>query len=411
MVIIDAFEYRKKFKNTIIPKEMNAIFCIPIIPYDDYDGIEKRRSSDSYDVKGYLYFDTDSVINNFSELTAEFCEAVSKIAYILVDNYNLRAISSIDKLTGLYTRKYFESALQKEILNASMGNQELSIIMMDIDRFKAVNDRFGHQIGDEILSQIASLIMTNIRETDICGRYGGEEFVLLLPSTSIRDAYKIAENLRKKIKGSVFIESNIITISMGIAVYPEHSIWMKDLIDKADQALYYSKENGRDRTTIYDVNMGRTVKRADKLTGIISGNMVDDMRNVEIMIETLELQCDLNLKQEEKVFDFLGKIIEVSGAKAGSIFILDDDKKPIEQISRKRMVNKVIKDMPYSSKLLMECIENAKGSYSIDYDSSAHIDAITGMPSLQSKMLVPIKNRGKILAVLYLSVSSRNSGC
>lgn len=411
IMITDVFEYKKKTNDLLIPKDVCAVFCIPITPFRDEQGFDKgrRKNKNSGYIKGYLYLDTDSIINNFSQETGELCIAASKIAYVLIDNYYLKTVTAIDKLTKLYTRKYFEHSLQNEISNTAISGGEFSIIMVDIDKFKAVNDRFGHQVGDEVLSKVAAIIMENVRKTDVCARYGGEEFIILLPLTDSKGAFSLAEKLRKEVESIKLLNHyHSITISMGIATYPEHSMWMKDLIDKADQALYYSKENGRNKTTIYDVNMVKTINRVDKLAGIVSGNLLEDMRNVETMIEILELQRSHNISVEDKIFKFLGRVIEVSEAQTGSIFIIDEDKKPTKRISRRIMVDQAVLDVPYNNELLEKCINDVRGEYIIDWSSSASIDPITGMPDWQSKMLIPITNGDKLDAVLCLSVTLKN---
>ncbi len=411
IMITDAFEYKNKVNDSCIPKDICAVFCIPIMSLKDKNDLNKdrRKNKDFSHIKGYLYLDTDSIINNFSEETGRLCIAASKIIYVLIENYNLKIVTAVDKLTKLYTRKYFEHSLQKEISNAAITGGKFSIIMADIDKFKSVNDRFGHQVGDEVLSKISAIIMENVRKTDICARYGGEEFIILLPSTDSEGAFNLGEKLRKKIETSYLVKHhNTITISMGIATYPEHSIWMRDLIDKADQALYYSKENGRNNTTIYDANMVKTARRVDKLAGIVSGNLVEDMRNVETMIEILEFQRNHDIAAEEKMFSFLGRAIEISEAETGSIFIIDEYNEPVKQISRKNMVNHIVEDVPYNKELLKKCIETVNGEYLIDWSNSVSIDSVTGMPNWQSKMIIPMTNGKKLHAVLYLAVPLKN---
>ena len=126
---------------------------------------------------------------------------------------------------------------------------------------------------------------------------------------------------------------------------------MKDLIDKADQALYHSKENGRNRLQ-FDINMIRTVKRVDKLAGIISGNLVEDQRNVETIIEVIELQRKHNISLEERLNEFLGKVIEISDADLGYIFILDENKNVIKEIFRQNINKKNVNIIEYNKHAL-----------------------------------------------------------
>jgi diguanylate cyclase (GGDEF)-like protein len=404
IMIPDVFEYKKKVYGSLIPKDISAVFCIPIVSADDvgFLEIERRKGSGAKNIKGYLYLDTDSIINNFSDETGNLCKKVSKIAYILIDNYNLKMVNAFDKLTKLYTRKYFESALANAIAKGGV----FSIIMADIDRFKAVNDKYGHQVGDEVLAKLSDIILKNLRKTDICARYGGEEFVMLLPDTDTQGTLQLAEKIRKKIEtAGLFSHHSPVTISMGIATYPMHSTWSKDLIDKADQAMYFSKEAGRNKTKIYDENLVKSDRRVNKLAGIVEGNVEEDINRVENIIEVLDIQRNMKKTKEDKVFEFLGKSIKVSAARIGSVFFINDHNEPIRQITRRGTVPATIKSMDYNRSLLERCIQNKTGEYLIDWSKSVSVDAITGMPDWQSVIIIPITNYEKVNAVLYLSVS------
>ena len=127
--------------------------------------------------KGYL--------NNINKDSMKKCMELSKVIGIIIEKYKLRLSASIDKLTGTLTRKYLEEALDEQIEVASQTGSEFSLIMYDLDHFKMVNDKFGHRTGDYVLKRVCDVVMDNLRETDIVGRYGGEEFIVILPDTGI----------------------------------------------------------------------------------------------------------------------------------------------------------------------------------------------------------------------------------
>jgi len=156
-----------------------------------------------------------------------------------------------DNLTGINNRENFEEIFGLEIGNANLNNQPLSLIIFDVDNFKLVNDTYGHQAGDILLKDLVSLIENNIKNGDIFARWGGEEFVILTPSTELNGAYNLAENLRKLVQLYVFryVENNL-TLSFGIAQLTKEDT-KKTLFEKADTALYEAKKNGRNRTEIY----------------------------------------------------------------------------------------------------------------------------------------------------------------
>ena len=169
-------------------------------------------------------------------------------------NAQLEALSRIDGLTLLFNRRYWEECLSREFVRSQRTHQHHTLVMCDIDHFKEINDSHGHPAGDEIIRNTAGIIRDTIRTIDFAGRYGGEEFGVILIDTSVTDAFIVAERLRKR------IESNIVNyvgqpisyrLSLGIAGTDENMDSHKDWIAAADQALYESKNAGRNRTTIY----------------------------------------------------------------------------------------------------------------------------------------------------------------
>jgi len=177
--------------------------------------------------------------------------AVSKLE-LEQSNFALEKLSRTDKLTKLNNRGYWEECLCREFTRFKRTGQATSLVMLDIDHFKKINDTHGHLAGDEVIRQTSDVIRQSIRDTDIPGRYGGEEFVIILINTCLDDAYILAERLRKKIETlTVRYESLEIqfTVSLGIAEAGTQNNHMKWL-ECADNGLYTSKETGRNRTTI-----------------------------------------------------------------------------------------------------------------------------------------------------------------
>lgn len=168
-----------------------------------------------------------------------------------------RELSVRDDLIGINNRRYFQQMLQMEWKRAVRFRRNLSVIMIDVDHFKNYNDTFGHPQGDEALKQIGGVLKRNLREVDTVARFGGEEFVLLLPDTEKRGAIAVAEKVRLLIEAHRFLnadhqETRKITISAGIATYPDDVNEVDDLIDRADIALYRAKENGRNRIECFN---------------------------------------------------------------------------------------------------------------------------------------------------------------
>jgi diguanylate cyclase (GGDEF)-like protein len=173
---------------------------------------------------------------------------------------NTERESLSDPLTGLANRRFFQEILLRELRRAQRGNQPLSLIIADIDHFKGVNDTYGHNVGDEVLEQVGSIMLSSVRATDFVIRYGGEEFVVLMPETRLGDALQVANKLRKTI-GDTILESTSrpgmtlkVTISGGVAAFPGDGQTGEQLILRADRALYWAKEHGRNQIcTMNDV--------------------------------------------------------------------------------------------------------------------------------------------------------------
>ena len=162
-------------------------------------------------------------------------------------NTILVELSMTDKLTGLKNRRFFQEKLEEQIALFTKMGIPFSLLILDIDRFKKVNDTYGHDVGDEVLIQLASVLTTQKREIDLAARYGGEEFVVILPNTDVEESKRLAEHLRHCVEQTQW-KVGALTISIGIATFTEQAS-DETLIKHADQALYSSKENGRNRVT------------------------------------------------------------------------------------------------------------------------------------------------------------------
>lgn len=213
-------------------------------------------------------FDPAAAANNWpSLLTLFFFNAVLSILFsalrkrdqIQIDNQTLqlmqneaklRELSVRDYLTNLFNRRYLEETLEREIQRAIRKNTSIGIIMIDIDNFKNYNDTFGHSTGDILIQQIGKLLTGQIRLGDIACRFGGDEFVLVLPETSLTVLQERAEILRRKVKRLQITDKlnnvGLITISQGIAIFPTHGTSGEAVLKAADEALYQAKKEGRD---------------------------------------------------------------------------------------------------------------------------------------------------------------------
>jgi len=167
-------------------------------------------------------------------------------------NQLLMELAQTDPLTRLYNRRYLYEKLEIELNRCFRSKNPISLVMTDIDHFKQVNDRFGHQIGDEVLTKVADLLQTELRTYDLAARYGGEEFCLVLPETELDEAREVAERIRQRAEQMKFrepMENHTITMSFGVAAYDGTNSkgTIDELIRVADDALYEAKNSGRNQ--------------------------------------------------------------------------------------------------------------------------------------------------------------------
>jgi diguanylate cyclase (GGDEF)-like protein len=166
----------------------------------------------------------------------------------------LREQSIRDPLTRLFNRRFLEESLQRELQLASRKKHALTVLFLDLDHFKRFNDTFGHDAGDMVLQSLADLFRNFFRSTDICCRYGGEEFAIILPESSSKDATLRADALRAEVKGLRLQYKKQplgpLSLSAGVAAFPEHGSTSEELLKIADECLYQSKARGRDVVTV-----------------------------------------------------------------------------------------------------------------------------------------------------------------
>jgi diguanylate cyclase (GGDEF)-like protein len=203
---------------------------------------------------------TDSVL---SEKEIEYLEQLSNQTATTINRANVYAEilkhATLDALTGFYNRRQLEERVKQEVSSAKRQKRNLCAIMTDIDFFKSVNDTYGHAVGDLVLKTVSNVIKSQLRDYDIAGRYGGEEFLLLLPYTTLDEAKLVGERLRKAVENKKIDISKIlpdhknigVTMSLGVAQY-KSSDYEKVFIQNADKALYKAKESGRNKVIAYE---------------------------------------------------------------------------------------------------------------------------------------------------------------
>ena len=226
--------------------------------------VANNDSNKNLIIGSYPFLDKDgAVIGSFIILRDVTAETD------LQDQYKDKAMKSItDALTGLFTRAYFEEYLSAQVermkYKPQKDRQDITLVICDIDHFKKVNDTYGHQAGDHVLKVVARLMQKTFRKTDICCRYGGEEFLVILPAAAFDNAAKAANKFRLAVAGQniVYDDRKIpITASCGVATIMVDTEELSSTISRADQALYKAKEWGRNRVCVHD---GSEIRQSDE---------------------------------------------------------------------------------------------------------------------------------------------------
>ncbi|MGD2099794.1 MAG: diguanylate cyclase [Desulfobacterales bacterium] len=216
---------------------VRSIACIPMVVFNDVIGVinvtNKRHGK------------------SFTDEDVEMLKAVADQAAVAINKAQLWDMAVTDSLTGLYVRRYFLVKLQEELHRAERYKNMLSVVMADLDRFKNINDTYGHDAGDRALKAIGQFLQQNVRDVDVVARYGGEEFVVMIPEATHDAATILAERLRKQMSNLKIKDLPPISISLGIATFPSDGSDIDDLINKADAAMYAAKRAGRNRVVKY----------------------------------------------------------------------------------------------------------------------------------------------------------------
>ena len=225
------------FRNQLLLNPEHRI--IPFIFLTASGSIEEK-------IAGYKLFVDDYVVKPY-----DFPELYARIEAILKRHEYYNDLIKFDSLTHLYNRKTFFADLDKELKRSLRYNEQLSFAIVDLDHFKQCNDQHGHTFGDYVLIKVSDILRSRLRETDFAGRYGGEEFMVAMPTTDKKNAFQVVERLRNSMTELKFDKPGFnITLSAGISTFPEDGVTIDEILKIADEALYVAKDSGRNKTIV-----------------------------------------------------------------------------------------------------------------------------------------------------------------
>src|SRR5919106_1809018 len=280
--------------DSVMNLKIRSLMCVPLI------------AKQNGDIIGTVYVDNRSVGNIFSKEDLTLLESFATLAGMAIENAHLYELAIMDELTKCYVRRYFEQRVREEFSRAERQVSPLALLMIDVDQFKEINDRYGHPLGDTVLKEITTTVKRNLRTYDLLARLGGDEFAIILPEVTFQDAYRVAEKIRVACSQLVFpgVQSKT-TISIGIACYPLHHVNnVESLLKKADVALYKAKQLGRNTCFFYGQ------QEMLELFGQVSldGEVVNNLSLAELL-EKMEVENRGDVSEE---IDFIaGKSIDI----------------------------------------------------------------------------------------------------
>lgn len=358
--VIKEGQYAKT--DSVMNLKIRSLMCVPLI------------AKQNGDIIGTVYVDNRSVGNIFSKEDLTLLESFANLAGMAIENAHLYELAIIDELTKCYVRRYFEQRIREEFSRAERQGSSMSVLMIDVDHFKEVNDQHGHAAGDLVLREIAGTVKRNLRTYDLLARLGGDEFAIILPEVNFQDAYRVAEKIRNAVAQLLFpgISRNV-TLSVGIACFPLHHVNNVDsLMKKADMALYKAKQLGRNTCFFYgqqemlelfgqvgmegnlpsklsissllekmqDQSKGETAEEID----FIIGKSIDVLKDLQDQINQLKIMAVQMNNQIHQLDPRSSKIREVIDMIAKLLLIYDDAQHAMNDYSQ------MLRDLPLSGR-------------------------------------------------------------
>ncbi len=262
--LLSAFSPHGQDTTTVNLKDHQMVHRVIAEPVDDAAGNHVARLVALLDISRktresaqslYTALATGSVATLI--LLALFYVLLSRVeAQLAGAEHSLHELATHDTLTGLYNLRSFHAFLEDEIERSKRSTSPFSLLMIDIDHFKRINDHYGHQTGDDVLRHVCNVLRHNVRNIDRLCRYGGEEFVAILPNSGLKPSLPIAERIRAALEAAPYDDESgkpiAVTVSVGIATYPDHGLSDHDLVSAADSALYHAKRDGRNQVRVFE---------------------------------------------------------------------------------------------------------------------------------------------------------------
>ena len=402
-------------RDSVVSMGLESALCIPLI-VPERDGVrrERRRRARRSRVLGALYLDSTSPIRPLDRADLELLEAVAAQAAIALQNARLHHQATTDPLTELYNRNFIRRVFDDELRQGREDGASVGVLILDLDHFKRVNDTYGHGVGDEVLKRVAQRIRRSIRRDDYAARWGGEEFLILLPDSNIDGTRVVAEKVSAAIKGQPIGEASLkVTTSIGLACFPDHGDNPATLLKRADQALYAAKAAGRDQVVVFTADLDRSGQRTAPFEGLLDGNPANTQRNIKAIFDTIDL-----LRSERTSLEILERtldnVCDLTRARRALLIVERDDGKLAVTCARGqggRSLEGGALDFSRSTAQLAIAEQRALCLLDADQNSVLTTSSIDRL-GLNTVMCVPLRVGQRTIGVLYAddTVANREFG-
>ncbi len=389
---------------SIVDMSLKSAMCIPLgRSLRSTRNNDKENRSRHFQLRtellGILYVDSCDLAEEcrFHGENLQFLQALADQASIAIVNALVYEKSNIDSLTRLYLRPYFDDNFRSELLFHENHGLPLCLMMMDIDLFKKINDTYGHQAGDDVLQIMGEIFKRTFRSSDICARYGGDEFIIALLNTGKEQVKHLAEKLIRAINAYPFPFGNV-SVSIGISVYPDHGKELQKLLKRADEALYAIKTHGRDGFQIWQESYSSN--RQSCITDVLTGDPIRDYRNVEILLKSImESSSILDLTQlTNRIAD---NLLEITGSERCILMLVNQNGDLEIKVAHNKKGEELLGDLHYSRSICEEVFKNRIPVCLNDIGDEIATESQMSI-GLRSAMSVPFHVRGKQLGVIYL---------
>lgn len=403
-------------RESVVSMGLESALCIPLpmtpmrTVHDTgaKDG-ERRRARRRDRILGVIYLDSTGTIRDLDDADLKLLEMVAAQAAIALQNAKLHHQATTDPLTGLANRGFIGQVFDEELRRAKDERELLAVLLLDIDHFKRINDRLGHDTGDEVLRRVAGRIRRTIRRDDYAGRWGGEEFVIVLPGEGVEGAVIVANKINEAIKARPISESEVIvTVSSGVAVFPDHGATAGELIKHADQALYAAKAAGRDRTVVFRSDLDRANHRTDPFGGLFDSDPARTHRNLGAVFDTIDVLRS-NRAPKDILERALDNVCDLTRARRAMLVVEQVAGGPLRVVATRTRGGKPLESEEFSHSSVRTAIRESRSLCVLDSTderakllTSSSIDKL----GLSTVMCVPLLVGDRALGVLYADDST-----